>query len=87
MSEKSNIALDYALAGGVPLALYSANKVYKGIEDGNSNVVILNIPGLSHDVGDIDLAIDTSDTSESIELGAASKEAFVSSTSWGGGLV
>lgn len=61
MSEKSKIALDLALNGRVPVSVYSANKVFKGFEDGNSNIAILNIPGLTRIIGEAEYDSDESD--------------------------
>ena len=64
VSEKSHLGLEHALGGRVPVGVYSANKVYKGYEGEGSDVIVLNIPGLSHPVGRNDYDLGSPESNE-----------------------
>ncbi|KAK8380095.1 hypothetical protein O3P69_016619 [Scylla paramamosain] len=64
LSEKSHLGLEQALGGRVPVGVYSANKIYKGYEGEGSDVIVLNIPGLSHPVGRDDFDLGSPESNE-----------------------
>lgn len=49
LTKKSYAGLEHALAGRIPVGIYSANRIYQAYEDNENNVVVLNFPGLGSD--------------------------------------